>query len=252
MISNQSSSGAIERAIAALQAILGKGKPSSLNELTQDLGLPRPTTYRLLATLVELRLLEKHPTSKHYGIGRELINLTQKMNTGSWPSISRHQLMEELVEALGETCNYVIRTGNKVIWLDRVETTDPVRLHVEAGLKAPLHCTASGKLFLSFLSEAEVIKLVGEKPLEIFTKNTISDVETLLKQLFEIRKSRISIEHGEFIADTSAVSVPVENPYGKIIAALSAHGPSYRFNQKSIESFIPKLRVAAKDFLCHP
>ncbi len=252
MIANRLSSGTIQRAVAALQAILWKGKPSSLNELTQDLDLPRPTVYRLLATLVELRLLEKHPTSKHYGIGRELINLTQKINTGSWPSISRHQLMEELVEALGETCNYVIRTGSKVIWLDRVETTDPVRLNIEAGLRAPLHCTASGKLFLSYLSETEVLKLVGEKPLELFTKNTIPDAKRLLKQLPEIRRTRISIEHGEFIADTSAVAVPVESSDGKIIAALSAHGPSYRFKQKSIETFIPKLRATAKDFLCHP
>lgn len=251
MISTRSPSGTIVRATAALHAILSKGKPSSLNDLTHDLGLPRPTVYRLLTTLVELRLLEKHPATRRYGVGRELISLTEKMNAGLWPSISRHKLMEDLVEALGETCNYVIRIGSGVIWLDRVETTDPIRLHIEAGLKAPLHCTASGKLFLSYLPESEILRVIGSASLQTLTKNTVTDIDTLLKQLVEIRKTRISIEHGEFIAETSAIAVPVDSPDGNIIAALSAHGPSYRFKQKSIEKFIPKLRATARAFLGH-
>lgn len=64
----------------------------------------------------------------------------------------RVAVMKRLVEEIGETCNFNILDGNRVMYLDRVETNAPIRLHIDQGMRVPLHCTASGLLFLSKMS----------------------------------------------------------------------------------------------------
>ena len=235
----------LERAMCVLRTLVSRGKPSSLDEITQDVNLPRPTVYRLLTSLTSLRLLEKDPATRRYGIGLQMINLAQQVSTPTWPSIERRKILEDLVNDIGETCNFVVRSGNRILWLDRVETQDPVRLHLEPGLTVPLFCTATGKLYLSYMTENSIIEILNTEPLTKYTDKTVNNLPDLLKELVQIRKTRVSIDHGEYIPNIAAIAVPVENRSGQLVAALSAHGPSYRFSQATFERFIPKLRAAA-------
>jgi IclR family transcriptional regulator, acetate operon repressor len=234
------------RAFEVLKTLVRKGKPSSLDEITREVNLPRPTVYRLLATLTEMRLLEKDPNTRRYGLGLNFLSLTQQANASSWPSIERREILKALVAEIGETCNFVIRSGDQILWLDRIETQDPVRLHLEPGITVPLPCTAAGKLYLSYMSENEIEKLLERQPLKRYTDKTITQMPDLLRELKTIRKTRLSFDRGEYIQDTAAVAVPVENTEGELIAALSAHGPSYRFSQQAVQRFIPKLLEAAR------
>ena len=61
----------------------------------------------------------------------------------------RRAILSRLVEAIGETCNFTMHDGTDVVYLERVETSANVRLHMKTGSRVPLHCTASGKLLLS-------------------------------------------------------------------------------------------------------
>jgi IclR family transcriptional regulator, acetate operon repressor len=236
----------VGRTFEVLKALIRKGKPSSLDEITREVALPRPTVYRQLVILTQMRFLEKDPDTRRYSLGLNFLSLTQQANATSWPSIERREILQALVADIGETCNFVIRSGDSVLWLDRVETQDPVRLHLEPGLRAPLPCTAAGKLYLSYMSETEIKKILEREPLKAYTEKTITQLPLLLKELVAIRKTRLSVDRGEFIQDTAAVAVPVENASGELIAAVSAHGPSYRFSPPALQRFIPKLKEAAQ------
>jgi len=233
------------RAFEVLKTLIQRGKPSSLDEITRDMDLPRPTVYRLLVALTEMRFLEKDPDTRRYSLGLNFLSMTQQANATSWPSMERRQIMQSLVAEIGETCNFVIRSGDHILWLDRVETQDPVRLHMEPGMRVPLPCTAAGKLYLSYMSENEIKKIIERQPFVPYTEKTIVQMPELLQELTAIRKTRISIDRGEYIHDTAAVAVPFENAEGELIAALSAHGPSYRFTQQALKRFIPKLQETA-------
>ncbi|NBT34777.1 MAG: IclR family transcriptional regulator [Betaproteobacteria bacterium] len=244
---SESSQSPTGRMFEILSALIRKGKPSSLDEITREVALPRPTVYRQLTILTQLRFLEKDHESRRYSLGLSFLSLSQRANASSWPSIGRRSIIEALVADIGETCNFVIRSGDKVLWLDRVETQDPVRLHLEPGLRAPLACTAAGKLFLSYMAETEIKKILEREPLKAYTEKTNTHLPSLLRELVTIRKTRLSIDRGGFIQDTTAVAVPVENASGgELIAALSAHGPSYRFSPTALQRMIPKLRDAAQ------
>lgn len=236
----------LSRAFRLLDSLLSKGKPATLNELTLALGLPKPTVYRLLSALSELNFLERDPITRRYGIGNALLDMGQRVTQQAWPSTRRRELMQDLVNDLGETCNFVVRVGDEVIWLERIETNDPVRLHMDSGTHAPLYCTASGKLFLSYLSESEVERILQDHPIEAFTKRTLRSKSALYSDLSRIRQTRISYDRGEFLNDSFAVAVPIEGKDGFIVAALSAHGPSYRFGEERVRRFIPKLKACAR------
>ncbi|MFZ9723460.1 MAG: IclR family transcriptional regulator [Burkholderiaceae bacterium] len=236
----------LTRAIRLLDSLLSKGKPATLNELTLALELPKPTVYRLLSALTDLNLLERDPVSRRYGIGHSLLEMGQRITQQAWPSTQRRALMQDLVNDLGETCNFVVRVGNEVIWLERIETNDPVRLHMDRGTHAPLYCTASGKLFLSYLSESEIEQILQQNPIESYTKKTLRSKASLYADLSRIRQTRISFDRGEFLSDSFAVAVPIEGKDGFIVAALSAHGPAYRFSEERVRRFIPKLKACAR------
>jgi IclR family acetate operon transcriptional repressor len=236
----------LSRAVRLLEDLLSKGKPATLNELTNALDLPKPTVYRLLSALSDLNLLERDPITRRYGIGNALLEMGQRVTQQPWPSTRRRALIQDLVDDLGETCNFVVRVGNEVIWIERIETNDPVRLHMDRGTHAPLYCTASGKLFLSYLSELEIERILQSNPIEPLTNKTHRSKSALYKDISRIRQTRISYDRGEFLSNSFAVAVPIEGKDGFIVAALSAHGPAYRFSEERVRRFIPKLKACAR------
>src|SRR5690606_27382520 len=101
---------------------------------------------------------------------------------------TRHRILESVVEEIGETVNCTMLDGSDVVYLDRVETAWPLRLHLQPGSRVPLHCTASGKLFLAHLTKRARDKLVGAGPLLRYTEHTITDPLKFEKELARIRK----------------------------------------------------------------
>ena len=136
-----------------------------------------------------------------------------------------------------------------VPWLaarsDRVETNHPLRLHLETGTRVPLHCTASGKLFLSAMSSADARRLLGSEPYARFTAKTIVKFAALEIDLAKARRTGIGTHDCERFDDSVAIAVPVTSPDGAIFAAVAMHAPSSRASIKSCMKFVPVLQQTA-------
>lgn len=155
--------------------------------------------------------------------------------------------MKRLVEEIGETCNFNILDGNKVMYLDRVETSAPIRLHVDVGMRVPLHCTASGKLFLSGMTELQVRRALGQEPFLGYTEKTITNYDALFPELEKIRNDGYALDESAFLDGFIGIAVPVINSKNKTFATITAHGPSSRMQEKSIEFYLSPLQQAARD-----
>jgi DNA-binding IclR family transcriptional regulator len=159
----------------------------------------------------------------------------------------RHAILSRLVSEIGETCNFTMLDGDHVVYLDRVETSASVRLHLEVGSRVPLHCTASGKLFLAHLPARRRRAILGRGPLKRHTERTITAVERLEAALRRIRATGIGTDNGEFLSGTVCVAVPVPDPQGRVRVALAAHGPAPRMTLRKALGFIPALKRAAAE-----
>ena len=233
------------RAFAALERIAVAPGPMSLDEFTTALQLPKPTVYRILNLLKDAGLLRREPTSKRYTIGPRLTAFAVDLWRSDTLRAQWHRALEQAVAETGESCNLTLLEGNKVLYLDRVETHHPLRLHLEAGTRVPLHCTASGKLFLCDKPVDEMKRLLGDEPYERFTTKTITAFAPLQAELKKIRRTGVGTHDCELFDDSVAIAVPVLGPGGAIFAAVAVHAPSSRASIRSSMKFVGALQCAA-------
>lgn len=234
------------RAFSVLEEIVRCGDPMSLDELTQALDLPKPTAFRILNLLQSADLLHRDALTRRYAIGPRLTAFALDLWRQSTLRAQWHSALQEVVDELDESCNLTILEGNEVLYLDRVETQKPLRLHLAPGTRVPLHCTASGKLFLSQMSRAQRTKLLGPGPLKRYTHRTITDIDTLEKELEIIRITQVGTHDSELFEDSVAIAVPVIDPAGRIYAAVAVHAPSTRASIEGCMQHLPALRRAAE------
>lgn len=236
---------AIERALAILENVARADRPVALIDLGTVLGLPKATVHRVALHLERERMLVREPGVKRFGIGPRFTALAVSALANSAQRGARHALMRQLVDEIGETCNFTMLDGAEVVYIDRVEAAWPLRLHLQPGSRVPLHCTASGKLFLSQLPARTRKRLVASLHLKRYTLNTVATPAALERALKEVRRSRIGTDNEEFLAGLVAVAVPVSGPGKRVCGALAIHGPTARMTLEQALSHVPKLRAAA-------
>jgi IclR family transcriptional regulator, acetate operon repressor len=234
------------RAFAVLETVVRAGVPLSLDEITQAGGLPKPTTFRILGLLQSADLLRREAATKRYTVGPRLTAFALDLWRQSTLRIQWHRALEQAVDAIDESCNLTILEGDKVLYLDRVETRRPLRLHLEPGTRVPLHCTASGKLFLCRMDRDEIRALLGPEPLPAHTAKTLTSYPALFEALDRVRESGVGTHDSELFDDSVAVAVPILDASGNVFAAVAVHAPSSRESIASCERFLPALRQAAK------
>jgi DNA-binding IclR family transcriptional regulator len=235
------------RAFALLERIALADQSPTLEELTRASGLPKPTVFRILRLLMRGGLVEREVHGKRYAAGARLCALSLAVQMRAPRRRERHAILGRLVAAIGETCNFTMLDGNEVVYLERVETSANVRLHMTAGSRVPLHCTASGKLLLAAMPDASVRRLVGPGPLERHTERTIVDVDTLLRALARIRASGVGTDVSEYLEGSVCLAVPVRDPRGRMCAAVAVHGPAPRMTLRKGYAFLPAMREAAAE-----
>jgi len=130
---------------------------------------------------------------------------------------------------------------------DRVETKAPLRLQFAIGMRVPLYCTASGKLYLSTLSKARRKVVVSKLKLVTHAKNTITDANILLAEIDQIEKTRVSIDNEELYDDMIAIAVPITDKQGRFYSSLAIQAPVSRISIENSDRYIPLLLEAAQD-----
>ncbi len=233
------------RAFAVLEEVVRAAAPMSLDEVTHARGLPKPTTFRILSLLQSAELLRREPLTKRYTVGPRLTAFALDLWRQSTLRVQWHRVLEEAVAEIGESCNLTILEGDEVLYLDRVETRRPLRLHLEPGTRVPLHCTASGKLFLCQMSRDQVRRLMGPEPLESHTDKTITRYADLFDDLEKVLATQVGTHDCELFDDSVAIAVPIADAAGYIYAAVAVHAPSSRESIESCMRHLPALRKAA-------
>ncbi|HQT64053.1 MAG: hypothetical protein B7Z75_13140 [Acidocella sp. 20-57-95] len=233
------------KAFAFLEAVANAQRPLSILDLSVLLNIPQPTAHRIVHMLVAEGLLVREPGSSRYGPGERLANFSLGLLAASVRSAPRQAILRELSEALGETCNFGVISGNDLVYLDRVESAWPFGLRFEAGSRVPLHCTSMGKLFLSHMPVETRRRLLNVRPLHAYTAATITDPAALTRELETIRKTGISTDNQEFLAGVVCVAVPVQTGSGAVVAALAVSAPVARMSLQQGLQHVPRLREAA-------
>ncbi|MPY83118.1 MAG: helix-turn-helix domain-containing protein [Actinophytocola sp.] len=233
------------RLFGLLELIAGKDRFVSLQSLVDETGLPKPTVHRMLQQLETAGLLVRQGDNRQYGTGARLRRLSENVLLNATQHGARHGVLRDLVDELGETCNVTALSGNEVIYLDRVETPEPLRFALHPGSRVPVHCSASGKMLLSQFSPAQRHKLLAHTPLRRFTDNTVTDLDAFEAELKDVRAQGYAIDNEEFLPGLvcAAVLVPTLAPRSNMCVAVQA--PTMRLSPEKAVRLLPALRRAA-------
>ena len=237
----------IERVLDILDTVAASPKPLSATEINEVLDLPKATAHRLCAELEARGYLLKRINGKSYQPGNRLYDVAVGVLANARFSASRHAILTALSERVGETCNIAYPDGLYMAYSDRVETKAPLRLQFALGMRVPLYCTASGKLYLSTLPRDRRKTVIGKLKLDKHAKNTITDPDMLLAEIDKIEKAQVSIDNEELYDDIIAIAVPINDKRGRFYSSLAIQAPVSRIAIDSNHQYVPLLREAAKE-----
>jgi IclR family acetate operon transcriptional repressor len=231
----------LERAFELLEHLADAGGELALSELTEASGLPMPTIYRLMRTLVNHGYVRQAP-SKRYALGPRLIRLGESSSRllGSWarPALAR------LVDEVGETANMAMLEGDAVVYVAQVPSRHSMRMFTEVGRRVQAHCTGVGKALLAQLPAESARTLVCRTGLEAHTPHTIIELETLMQELDLIRRRGYALDDEEQELGVRCVAVPIAG--APALSAISVSGPSGRLTRAAINDVVALMRRAAE------
>lgn len=238
------------RLIALLEHVARADKALTLTDIIGQIHQPKPTVYRMLQQLEQAGLLVKEPDSKRYAPGPRLSRLAEDVLLNAQVRAARHAILEQLVEELGETCNYTMPAGTEVVYLDRVETAWPLRFHLQPGSRVPMHCSASGKLFLAHMAPVQRNRLLAHLQYHGYTPNTITSRIGLEAELARVRAQGYALDNEEFLTGLVCVAVAVFEPgrRSKVRGSVAVQAPASRLPIERATSALPALRRAAEAF----
>lgn len=238
--------GVLGRSFAVLEAIAAAPAPLGVGDLIERLDLPRATVYRLVDWFLNEGFLVREPVRKRLVIGNRLSDLACDALRAAVAAAPRRTLLETLARETGETCHIGTIDGNRVVYLDRVESAAwPLRLNLTVGSRVPLHATAIGKLFLALSPSRQRRALLAAVELAPLTPATIVERNGLDQELEHIREQGFAIDDQEFLAGVVAIAVPIANRRGEIRAGLAVQAPEARMTAADAERHLPVLREAA-------
>ncbi len=220
-------------------------KPPSFIELAAASGLPRGTLHRLLAALTEHGMVQVSADDRRYAPGTHLLTLAQK----TWERMDLRgaaaQAIAELGRLTGETVHLATLSGDSIVYIDKVESIYPLRLHSAVGRRNPIHCTALGKAMAAHLGESERAALVHRLDLQRHTRTTLCTPGALLKALARVRAEGVAFDMEEHVIGNHCVAAPVFDFRGHCLGSISVTAPAMRVDARKLRGFAVLVREAA-------
>jgi len=234
-----------QRLLTLLEVISVKDQFFTLQGMVEETGMPKPTLHRMLQQLEGLGMLQREADGRHYSQGGRLQRLAENLLLNDTVRSARHSILASLVEEVGESCNITALSNGEVLYLDRVETSAPLRFYLQPGSRVPVHCSASGKLFLAQMAPAQRRRLLADMPLKNFTHNTLTDHQALEQEIQIVKQQGYAFDDEEFLPGLLCIAVLASNPSGVSNIGVAIQAPIMRFNHDQALACLPALRRAA-------
>lgn len=216
----------VERAFAVLQA-LASG-PAGVSDIADRTELPKSTVSRLLTTLVDIGAAERNDLISIYGLGSVIVDLAASASPGRNLVAITRPFLQQLVEDTGEAAGVSMLDGNQVFYYDQVDGNHEVQVRDWTGEAVDFHVVSSGIVLAAHLEESDCATLLAG-PLKSWTEHSVTDPDEIRARFAAVRERGHAWTLEEMSDGLNSVAAPITNAAGTVVAAVHAHGPSYRF-----------------------
>ena len=225
----------IERMVALLDALAEQPDPVSLKDLAVATGLHPSTAHRILNDLVLKRFVDRSEPGS-YRLGMRLLELGNIVKSRINVREAALDFMRSLHRKTNQTINLSVRQGDEIVYIDRAFSERSGMQVVRAiGGRAPLHLTSTGKLFLSLDDPKTVRAYATRTGLAGQTKNSITDLTKLERELSQVRALGYARDNEELELGVRCMAAGIRDDSGRLIAGLSISAPTERLQEEWLE-----------------
>lgn len=234
---------AAARAFSVLEH-LSAYKSQGLEELSRELGLAKPTVYRFLQTLQELGYVRRDHEDR-WAMSLKLFTVGSRALDHLDLYAAARPVAEELAEELGETIHMAVLDERSAVYVLKIESRYTIRMYSRVGRRVPLYCTAIGKVLLANAAPAELDEhLIGVRFVP-FTAHTLSGRSAFEAELVRVRAEGFARDVEEHEEGIICLAAPVYDYRGKVLAALSASWPRFRYERNDEAALVSAVKEAA-------
>ena len=233
----------IERMFTLIDVLASREEAMTLKDISDKAGLHPSTAHRILNDLVLGRFADR-PQPGSYRLGMRLLELGNLVKGRLNVRDAAIAPMRELHKLTQQPVNLSMRQGDEIIYVERVYSERSGMQVVRAiGGRAPLHLTSVGKLFLAADDPQRIRAYATRTGLQGHTKNSITDLATLERELSRVRQYGQASDNEELELGVRCMAAGIYDDQNKLIAGLSISSPSSRME----DSWMPRLKATAKE-----
>ncbi len=232
------------KGLQVLEALARADRPLGVSDLASRLAMGKSNVHRLLQALVELRFAHRDDAQGTYRASLKVWELGSAVMGGLDIKAAAMKSMQDLLANTRETVYLSALDGDEVVFVHRLDSPEPVRAANEIGIRAPAHCTSTGKAIIAWLPEERLAEL-GRR-LKRCTNRSIVEPKRFLHEMEKIRAMGYAVNRGEWHETVWGVAAPIRDPQGHVIASIGSSWPSGRIKESQIKPIAAKvLRAAA-------
>ena len=235
----------LQKAFKILSAF-SKAEPElGAEEISKFIRVPKSSVYRYLNTLVHESILEYDFSSKKYRLGFRILELASLVYDRLELRKIAAPFIKEFSEKTQETVYLTVLNRDRAVCIEKIESNFALRLSVNRGESFPLHSCATSRILMAHLPEEQQESIISGG-LDKYTQNTMTDPAELREELAKIKKQGFAYSDQELDEGARAVSAPIFDCFGRVIAGLSIAGPVYRFTDEKREEYEHLVKQYAK------
>ena len=225
----------LAKALIILEAFTPDQPEWGIRELGRKLGINPASTYNLVRTFYNAGYLKQNPENQRYSLGLKIMKLAGVYARQNPLPATARKIFEDYSDRFKYNFYLGSLSGYEVVYLATLDGRGPIKIVIDAGATTTLHSTALGKVLLAFQKDEFIRGFLESSPLEAFTPRTITDQKALWDLVHDIRQKGYAINDGEHYEDIGAISVPVNDRFGKVTMGVSLTYPRYLFQNQRID-----------------
>lgn len=152
--------------------------------------------------------------------------------------------LQQLHHQTRETIHLTVRHGLSAVYVEKLDSPEPLRIHSRIGASVPLYCTAVGKVMLAFLPKEEQDSVIQQLDLKRMTPNTVGSLQELQTELYRVRKNGYACDMEEHELHIRCIAAPIWDHAGEVHASLSLTAPMVRMPVNRLRQLAPLVQQA--------
>lgn len=241
----------VDRALQILTCFSLTKPELTLTEICEITQLPKPTVFRLLASLMAAQFISRTSDQQRYTVGIKLFELGNIYLSNLSIERIAAPYMQKITQKHNIACNLAILDEGQVVYIASTNSSGPFHYASIIGYRHHIHCSALGKALVIDMPDQEILKILQEKGMPALSPHTITDHNLYLENLKKAKEDGYTVDDQEGAVGIYCLGVPIRNRANKVIAALSVSGPSPQFTDEIRQEIIQDLKASVSELLPH-